>query len=72
MFSLISLRDIFSINRLALIPNIISQSDIKHTMTIKMKAITSVLKSITARPIGLFEKKYCSNRTCFIRIIISL
>ena len=47
IFPLISTSDIFSINELTLILNIIGQCDVKHIMTFPIKTITLVVKVST-------------------------
>jgi len=47
IFSLISPRDIFSINGITLLLNMINQCDIKHSLMLPIKTITLVLKVLT-------------------------
>ena len=67
IFSLISPRDIFSINGITLLLKMINQCDIKHSLMLPIKTITLVLKVLDIH-YHLYNNWF--NQTQLVRLVI--
>jgi hypothetical protein len=67
IFSLISPRDIFSINGITLLQKMINQCDIKHSLMLPIKTITLVLKVLDIH-YHLYNNWF--NQTQLVRLVV--